>query len=301
MIGKRILLNSVFIISAALAVMGCKEKVTGIDFGTTTASDTTFTAPVEAPQWRRVLIEEFTGVSCPPCPKGHLALESIIAEHHNAALNIDSVSVIGIQSTGIPQADPVDNPPYISRHDNRTADGSEIYNSIYSTFGSIPRAGIDRVPVSGALSISRDLWATNVTSRLRVPTPVNITISSTYNEGTRQAVIKVHVAYTAQVAKIQNLNLALVENDIIDVQKNDITIDSMYRHEHVLRDMLTTATGSTFMAAIATKAPGQVYERTFIYKVDEAWVPQNCRLIAYVTDNNGADKEVQQAAEISLK
>lgn len=299
---RHILLNSVFVLLAAVVATGCKEKLNNvIDFGTVTAEDTTYTAPIETPQWRRVLIEEFTGVSCPPCPKGHIALQSIIAQHHNAALDIDSVSVIGIQSTGIPQANPVDQPPYFSRNDNRTAAGSEIYNTIYGTFGNIPRAGVDRVPVDGALAMNRDLWANNVTARLRVPTPVNITLTSTYNEDSRQAVIKVRLAYTSAVARQQNLNLAIVEDDIIDAQKNDLIVDSMYRHEHVLRDMLTIATGTPIMNDLATKEAGRVYERTFIYTVNTSWAPEKCRLIAFVTNNNGADKEVQQSAETHLK
>lgn len=298
---KRLLLNSAFILLTATLATGCKEKISGIDFGSAIATDTTYTTTVEAPQWRRVLIEEFTGVSCPPCPKGHLALEGIVAAHHNGALNIDSVSVIGIQATGIPQADPVNSPPYVTRHDNRTPDGSEIYNAVYGTFGNIPRAGIDRVAVGGALSLPRDIWATTVISRLRVPAPVNISLSSTYNDATRQAIVKVRIAYTAPVTKPQNLNIALVENDIIDMQKNDLVIDSMYRHEHVLRDMITLASGTPIMANLAVKEPGRVYERTFIYSVDAAFVPQNCKLIAFVTNNDGADKEVLQVAETGLK
>jgi hypothetical protein len=289
-------------IAISLSLWGCKEKVSGFDFSNVVASDTTFIAPaVEAPQWRRVLIEEFTGVSCPPCPQGHIILKAILAQHHNSAGNFDSVSVIGIQSSGIPQAEPVHEAPYASKHDNRTADGSEIYNSVYGTFGAIPRAGIDRIRSNNVLSIAKDFWASTVTDRLKVPTAVNITLTSSYDAGTRQAIIKVHVAYTGRVDKKQNLNLAIIENDIIDAQKNDLEIDSLYQHEHVLRDMLTSATGSAMMGAVASKEPGRVYERTFIYDVNPDWVPENCRLIAYVTNNEGTDVEVQQSAEIPLK
>ncbi len=291
---------------ALLAVLpftlwSCKEKVTGFTTTPIIATDTTYMAAVESPQWHRVLIEEFTGVSCPPCPKGHQALESILAAHYNSTTSIDSVSIIGIQSTGIPQAEPVDEAPYHSRHDNRTADGSEIYNSVYGTFGSIPRAGIDRVPSNNILSIQRDLWASSVNDRLRVPAPVNMTISSTYDAGSHQAVIRVHVAYTADVPRKQNLNLAIIENDIIDAQKNDLKIDSEYHHQHVLRDMLTQPTGEGMMNDLSVKEAGRAYDRTFVYTVSNDWVPENCRLIAYITNNEGTDKQVQQAAEVSLK
>ena len=75
----------------------------------------------------------------------------------------------------------------------------------------------------------------------------------------------------------------------------------MYRHEHVLRDMITTATGTPIMSTLAEKEAGRVYERTFTYTLAAAWVPENCRLIAFVTNNNGADKEVRQVTEIHLK
>jgi len=290
---------------ASLSLWGCKEKVAGFDTTPVIARDTTYVAAVEAPQWRRVLIEEFTGVSCGPCPQGHRLIDAILAEHYNSTEKFDSVSVIGIQSTGIPQAEPVheelDGNFYSSKHDNRTADGSELYNAVYGTFGSIPQAGIDRIPSAGKLNLPKDIWAGNVNTRLRVPSAVNITLSSIYNASTRQAVINVHIAYTGRVDKKQNLNLALIENDVIDAQKNGLDIDSVYHHEHVLRDMITAASGSPMLGSIASKEPGRVYDRTFIYDVDAAWVPDNCRLIAYVTNNEGADVEVQQAAEISLK
>jgi hypothetical protein len=309
MIRKRILSGLMLSLSLSFVLLSCQERVDGIILTepvvpadtSFVAIDTAYMAAVEAPQARRVLVEEFTGVSCPPCPRGHVALEAILAQHHNAMEGIDSISVIGIQSNGIPQAEPVHDAPYFTRHDNRTADGSEIYNSIYRAFGSIPRAGIDRVPTGGSLAVSSDLWSTKVTDRLKVPTRVNLHLSRKYIDSNRKLIITLRAAYTKEVTQRQTLNIAIVEDDIIDAQKNGLVIDSAYKHEHVLRDMITLATGNVFLTNIPTKAAGQVYEKNFIYKLDSGWVPEHCRIIAYIANSEATDREVQQVAEVSIK
>jgi hypothetical protein len=75
-----------------------------------------------------------------------------------------------------------------------------------------------------------------------------------------------------------------------------------YVHQHVLRDIITLPTGDVILGSVPTKEAGQVYERTFIYTLPATVLnPDNCRIIAFVSNSGSSDLEVQQAAEIHLK
>jgi hypothetical protein len=107
------------------------------------------------------------------------------------------------------------------------------------------------------------------------------------------------------VTGAQALTVALTEDDVIDAQEMPFGshpgFKQDYPHPHLLRDVLTAATGNAILGNIATIAPGRIYERTFIYEVKAGWNPDKLHVIAFVSGNDGANKEVVQAAEAKLK
>jgi hypothetical protein len=288
--------NLLPIVGAVLLFASCKETAPPIDFGPK-ASDTSYTATPETPQQRMVVIEEFTGVTCPNCPAGHTVLKAI--EDANAGRIVS----IGIQAFGVNQAKPAEGPEAVTRHDNRTQAGTDVGNNIFGGISAIPVAGIDRSLFNGGLLVDRNNWTGTVNNRLAMATPANVSITSTYNTSTRQAVIKVHVAYTSAVAKAQNLTVALTESNIVDAQEGvqPTGWDQDYVHKYVLRDILTAPTGSAILTNQSVKQPGQVYERIFVYDVNAAWNADTCEIVAFVSNNQGADKEIVQGAEAHLK
>lgn len=299
-------LNTVLSISGAffiaLSLVSCTEKGVNIKMDRDPiASDTTFIAAVEAQQPRMVLIEEFTGVACPPCPLGHQALAALIAQYPGR------VAAIGIQVFGFTQANPITkNGDTITKHDNRTTAGTELATDIYGKLSQAPMAGIDRIikdSRNGSLYNDRSVWSTSVGQRISVPAIANISINSKYIDSTQKAIITVHVAYTAALSKKQKMTVAIIENKVIDAQESGLTIIEEYEHEHVLRDILTAPNGSSIMSGVAAIEAGRVYERTFIYDMSKGkhLDPKNCKIIAYVSNNEPSDLEVQQSAEVSLQ
>lgn len=289
----------------AVAFTSCKEtgRLPIVFDVEPVGKDTAYETTPEAPQQRVVLIEEFTGVACPPCFDAHIKLKAIQTQYG------DRVAIVGIQPKGPIQADSIrataKTGGVYTRKDNRTQDGTDIANSVYGGLSAIPQAGIDRSMVNGQLLATSNSWSTTVTNRLdetKTPAPAaNVKVTSTFNETKRQAIITVRVAYTKPVDKAQLLTVALVEDDVIDAQENGTGFIQDYEHEHVLRDILTQPTGSTILANYATKQPGLVYERIFVYDINEAWNPAKCHVVAYVSNNAGADKEVVQAGHAHLK
>jgi hypothetical protein len=291
--------RSLLLLPAALLLLAsCKEVGPAIDFGPV-AADTAFTAPTEAATHRMVVIEEFTGVSCPPCPNGHKILKAI------EDANPGKVLAIGIQPFNFTQANPVNKDGVTTKHDNRNQKGTDLANGIYGSLSTTPLAGIDRTPKDNSLYVAKENWAQMVSDHLAIASPANIKVTCTYNSD-RTVIIKVHVAYTSPVAKSQLLNVAIVEDKVIDAQEVGLDVDSNYEHEHVLRDILTAPTGTAILNGISTKAAGQVYERIFVYDLkttdpSNLWNPDNCKVIAYISNDAGADKEILQGAEADLK
>lgn len=285
------------IAAATLLFTACKETGPAIDFGPK-AADTSFMAAAESPQARIAVIEEFTGVTCSNCPSGHNVVKSI------EAANPGRIAPMAIQIFNFSQCNPVDEPDVKTRHDNRTQVGTNVADGVFGSVSAMPVAGIDRTSVNGTMLLGRSDWAATVNGRLAIAPAANVTISRVdYNTATRQAAITVHVAYTSAVAKGQKLTVAVVENNIVDAQEGvgATGFEQDYVHQHVLRDILTAPTGSGILTDKATKQPGQVYERTFVYNVNADWNPDNCEIIAFVSNDNGADKDVVQGAIKSLK
>ena len=277
----------------------CKEVGPYIDFGAK-AADTSYMAPVETPQQRVVLIEEFTGVTCPTCPPGHVVLKKMDED------NPGRLAIMGIQLIGNAQTRPYDHDGKKTLNDNRTQDGTDLGNGIYGTTSSIPVAGFDRTPQNGVIRPVRTQWANFLPSRLIEPTKANIKLTSAYNSSSKQAIITVRVAYTSSVTNDQLLTVALLENEVVDAQELPAggaePVDMNYVHQHVLRDIITAPTGDAMLSNLPTKSAGQVYERTIVYTLPTTVLnPDNCRIVAFVATSDGTVKEVVQAAEVHLK
>jgi hypothetical protein len=195
-----------------LLLVSCKEVGPDINFAAR-AEDTAYMAPVEAPQQRIVLIEEFTGVTCPTCKPGHLVLKTM------EDANPGRLAIMGIQLFGNAQTQPYNHGGKQTKNDNRSQDGTDMANVIYGTTTGIPVAGFDRVPQNGIIRPSRPSWAAYLPNRINVPTKANLTVTSAYNASSNTAVIKVRVAYTSAVTANQMLTVALLENEVVDAQE----------------------------------------------------------------------------------
>ncbi len=288
-----------FLVLGLSIFAACKEKGPLIDF-TPKGNETSFMAAPETPQQRIVLIEEFTGVTCPTCPPGHAALKRLEDAYKG------KLAIIGIQLIGNAQTRPYDHDGIKTQNDNRSQKGTDLANGIYGSISGIPVAGFDRVIQNGILLPTRNAWDAYMLNRVDVPTRANVRITSSYNESTRMAEIKVRVAYTADVPGNQALTVALVENDVVDAQElplgDTAKVAANYVHKHVLRDILTSPTGTGILGDKTIKLAGQVYERTFVYELPaNVLKPDNCHIVAFVSNNSGSDSEVLQAAEAHLK
>lgn len=298
--GFSVSMNRFWLLPASVILFAsCKEVPPPINYSVP-ADDTSFMAAVETPQDRIVLIEEFTGVTCPTCPPGHKVLATMETTYP------DRLAIMGIQLFGNAQTRPYNHDGKQSKNDNRSQEGTDMSNAIYGTTSSIPVAGFDRVPQNGVIRPIRTLWSSYLPPRIAAPTKANLTVTSNFDAGSNTATIKVHLAYTQPVANHQILTMALVENDVVDAQElpagDTAPVALNYVHQHVLRDIITASAGNPILTTYATKPAGLVYERTFKYTLPNTVLnPDNCHIVTYVSNSDGSDLEVQQASEVHLK
>jgi len=288
--------KSLLALGLSVLFFSCKEHLEVLPGSGPASSDTTYTAGVETPQQRNVLIEEYTGVTCPRCPEGRQYIRSYETQYPGRII------AVGYYPYNQPQSNPVyDLTKQDFRSDKATTLGEDYLGGVFF----LPAAAIDRSPFTGGAYISdRNQWAGKVADRINVATPVNIYVTSAYDAATHQATIKVKAAFTQAVQKKVMLSVNIIENEIIDAQEyydgNFVVKDTFYQHDHVMRDILTQTFGTPILNNITIDA-GRVYERTFTYTIGTAWNPEHCKIVAFISTNETGDKEVLQAAEAGLE
>lgn len=278
-------------VALCLLIVSCKEKGPIINFTNVVSKDTSYiVTTVDTPQLRQVLIEEYTGVTCSNCPKGAQVVTGLEAQYPNR-VNVMELHA-GVQTT----------PLTISKYNFQTTAAAQIVASVAEN-PSKPAASIDQTTDNtGTYFVDRSTWVTAVNSRIGITSPLNIYVTSNYVAGENSSTIHVKVEYTQPVAKHQVLTLALIESKIIDPQEDGITIDTFYVHNHVLRDVITSVTGTPFLNTAATKVRGQVFETTLLYKLPTNVLSvDNCEIIAFVSDDEAGDRQVQQSVKVSVK
>lgn len=286
--------------AAALGLMifqSCDEKGVPINFGAERIGslDTSYTAEVETPQARVVLIEEFTGASCTNCPDGHTRLAKIMSD------NKDRVLGVAYHTDGGALFEPVKADGVTSKYDFRNTEATNVALYIYGGVSAIPVGGVDRIVVSDTRKLGRDIWGKEATNRMAIPTPVNLHLSSEYDATKDEVTISVKVAYTGTVTTKNALTISVLESNIIDAQLYPDHADPNYVHNHVLRKFLTAYSGKPVLDSLSTKSAGRVLEYSFVFKPEAAWNLDNCDILAFVSNADAEDKLVLQSAEVPLK
>jgi len=290
--------------ASALLLNACKEIGPAIDLHPKDLSerDTSyFETGTVAPQPRKVLIEEYTGVQCPNCPAGAQILKNYDEAHPG------KIVVVALHSGAL--TNPI---PGESKYNFAVPD---VQNFINNYLGGEtppkPAASIDRVDHGsgyGFFIVNKNQWTSYIDQRLLVASPVNLTLNSEWDSVLQKVIIKVKIVYTQTVTKKQNLSLWVMESGIVDAQLNETEHIPDYVHNHVFRDFITPLSGSRILDSVATKTSGLVLERRLVYtpkflgdsKLDK-WNLGNCKIVAVVHNDEQGDKEVAQAAETELK
>lgn len=293
------------LLALAFSFQSCKEKGVKIDFSEKKdIGDTTYVAAVEPAELRKVLIEEFTGANCPNCPDGHDKVKAIQEANPNRVVGIAYHTFFFDKPGSIFR--PVDKLNGVkSKYDFRDSTATDIGTVFYGSLNQIPVGGIDRILLGGTSADKRQIgranWAVETNTRLALPAPANLHLTSSYDSVKNEVSLSVKIAYTKSVATKNVLSLGIAENKIIDAQTFPDEEVPDYEHNHVLRKFLTPFNGNAVIDSISVKEPGRVYEYYYKFTPAPNWKLENCSVFAFLSNNEADNKEVLQAAEVPLK
>lgn len=224
------------------------------------------------PEYKKVLIEEFTGIHCGYCPQAHKIVAEILKAQPE---NVYAIAVHAGQYA-VPNSD---EPNFI------LTEGATI-NSYFGITG-YPSGMVNRQRVQDRIIINRTSWAVFARQETEVIAPVNLWMKSSYNEANRTLTVDVEGYYTADVNSGFNLlNVVLTENNIMGPQSGGGLGDE-YMHQHMARAYLTSTWGDT----ITSCKKGDFFSKQYIYTVPEtindvAVNPAELEVVVYVTENN---------------
>ena len=229
------------------------------------------------PENKKALLEEFTGTGCPNCPGGHTMAATLLSA------NPGNIFVIANHPT---------NSNYTTNDPMKNAFPNAFYSNpfISPTNRYMPSAMINRRVWGNVERIQGvSSWTSDVASILGETSPLNVGLSSTYDNNTHLLNITVEVYYTADVTDALTIYTVLTEDGIIATQSGGT---SPYTHNHVFR------------AAIPQPSPAQWGEpvpgatttgslTTFTYSFDNTTTNYDmtkCELVAFV--RNAVNEEI---------
>lgn len=242
--------------------------------------------PVEAPQDKRVLIMDFTGVRCKNCPLGAEQVSNLLDQYP------ENLVAMGIYSEFLCD-------PYPGDPDLRTEDAENLQGLLEPFLGK-PSGAVDMFQfpgTQGVLEAQVNKWANYVQQRVSLTPPVNVTVENDFNATSRELIITVTLHYTTDVTTDNRLAVAILESGIIAGQLHpDNSVDSNFVHKHVLRKTLTPTNGETLTME---KIPGRVVVKQFSYNIPVEWDAEDLEVVAYV-HRFGGTYEVLQADEAKV-
>lgn len=291
----------------SLIATSCKETVppTTISGGTPAEDSTYVDSKVDPPQTRRMLIEELTGVTCVNCPDGALVLKKMLADNPN------TLSVMSYHTGSF--SDPISG---LSNQNFQTPDGTSLRVKLWGSPNAYPTAIFDRIKINTAvtnplfvdgygewpafLALDKTQYST---------TPVNLSVTSQYDDTKKQYNIEVLVKYTQDVSSDNTLNVFLSQDNITDVQEySPSKYDSFYVFNHVFRKALTDPIYGKIIAKGLPKTTGRVYIYRTAIAIDPTdatqkyWKAEDMHVTAFVSVANDInDIHIMQVQQTSLK
>lgn len=240
-----------------------------------------YVEPVSAK--RNVLIEDFTGQRCINCPKATDAIHEI-----QKVYGEETVVAVAIHCGDLGFAGN-------KRYAGLTSGiGNDYWNNWFKSGQGQPVANFNR---SYTAELENQSWSSIVANALSQNTNVSINLSVSYNESTREV-----TTVTESVAPIGykgKLQLWLIEDGIVAMQRiPNGDYDYSYVHNHVLRDAINGTWGEDIAFGEEAKTLTHTYTLPAAFgkagTVLSECIPQNCKIVAFVYDDNGVQQVVQK-------
>lgn len=243
------------------------------------------TGPVDTTKViKKVLLDEFTGITCVNCPKGHEIAHEILEDFPG------NVVVIAVHCGffAMPQGD--------DDYDFRTVDGN-AWATIYGGMtASLPKGMINREGLSGGTQLlDREEWYSGAELALQEEAEVKLELEATYDEATRVITAVVDYEYLVDFDQYHNLILCVTEDGIIAPQTGAEDDPDNYVHNHAMRGCINGTWGET----LTEKSAQKTY--TYTIPADSDWKAANLTIIAIIQDVDESFEVLQVEATQLIK
>lgn len=232
-----------------------------------------------------VLIEDLTGVRCPNCPKGAAAIEAILNKYQGKVVAVGIHG--GFLTTPLPN----------SKYDFRNPKAIELEEFLKPYIGK-PAAQVNRIkfPDQDFASIDAiELWENYIDQELKKEQEMEIVLKHTYDAVTKKIELSVTAGSLINESGTFNISVFITENKIIDPQETKGAIIELFEHNHVLRDMLTSAKGD-FLTSNISK--GQSIQKSFAYTLPPNMKPENAEIVVMIA--RSSNRSVLQAKKVKI-
>jgi len=246
--------------------------------------------PTVAAQVKNVLIEDYTGDRCDNCPNAQK--QSIAIENANPG----RISVIGIHCTSLAA-------PYAGKPDYRTTNGTNLVSYLIGIPGSLPQGDIDRkihpFTTPPSVQLPYALWPFYVDSELSIVPKAAIAFNNkSYDAGSKTLSMDITTTFQQASTDTFYVSAAVIESGFRGIQELPGSYDSSFAFEHVLRKLMLPYNGLHIANA---PTAGSTYSVKFQTILDPSWVPDSCKVVAFVHHRSPGNNVVEQVQETTVK
>ena len=236
---------------------------------------------------RKILIEDFTGHTCPGCPRAAERIAQL------QLLKPGRVIAIGEHVSEFFAAPE----PGIYNIDFRTATGNANDSAFHMSDLGLPTGMVNRLFIAGSYRTEYASWASIADTLLQKPAEAFITITNTYDTTSRTLNTSVKSEFLTSLNSTFKLAVYITEDSIIAAQKDNLVPNPSdvlnYVHQHVLR----TSVNGTFGETIASGAVANNFSvnKNYSKQISTLWKAKHCNVVAFIYD--AVSKKVIQAEE----
>lgn len=250
---------------------------------------------------RVAVLEDFTGVRCGYCPDGHVKAKAV------ADANPGKFVILAVHGGSYAS-------PMAGWANFTTAYGQALISQ--AKVSGYPAGTISRVlcselgvtpQIANGYAMSRSSWGNAAAKIFNQTADVNIGAKATFDPGTRKLTVYVHLYYAKEQTGENNINVALVQDNIFSKQSGGIPDANNYEQDHVVRDFITGQWGDP---VTETKTIGAKVMKTYTYTVPEnyngatippgggAVVVDDLKVVAFVAKGK---TDILNAIEVDVK
>lgn len=285
-------MKNIFSLIALMAVLftSCdKIEEPILDFQIQYRTDLYGEAPTFGPATtttKNVFLEDFTGHNCGFCPDAAVIADELYEQYP------DRIALMAIHAGSLAEPDP--DPESQFATDWTTEDGDILWDQLDFQFN--PAGRINRIGGPGEY-LNPTTWAAKTADEINQTAVVNLQINANYGAEGNHVNVHVNGQFPESYQNPTLLTVYLTESELTGYQLwygNDPEYVADYEFKHVLRGSVTGPLGLNFTEA-ATNANEEV-QVDYSYEWNDAWIVENCSVIAIVTDaTNGEVLNVVEA------